>query len=583
MNQNNEKTLSDYISAFKRRKWQMIIPAVIIFSLALVIALSLPAVYRSQATILIERQDIPTDLVRTTVTGYADEQVQLLSQQVMTTDNLLNVIKKYELYKAERETKTTEEVLATMREATNLEMISADVVDPRSGRPGQATIAFMLSYESKSPALAQKVTNELVTLYLNENLKSRSEKAAQASSFLADEAGRLSEKLQILESKLADFKEKNINQLPELTSLNLQLLQRTEQEVAEIKREMSLRKERKIYLESEIAQMSPNKILVMPSGERVMGSEDRLKALEMEYLRVVSAYKADHPDVIKLQREIKLLKAELGGGISREDYEKQLIHHQEKLSQLKQKYESDHPEVQQQERILTELKAQQSRGDFDLSSESSIKADNPAYIQLKAQLEAAESELSSLDTRLQEKALDLKMYETRLTKTPQVEREYRKLTRDYENVALKYREISGKQIEAELAEQLEKESKGDRLSLIEPPLLPEKPSKPNRLAIIFLGFVFAIAGGIGLVAILESLDRKIRGARHVAAVLGVEPLVVVPYMPGVDEQKSASQMKGLALIAMLIVGIVVLVGIHIFYKPLDVLWFVILNKLGMAS
>ena len=583
MNQMNEKTLSDYISAFKRRKWQMIVPSLLIFSIALTIALTLPAVYRSQATILIERQDIPTDLVRTTVTGYADEQVQLLSQQVMTTDNLLKVIKKYDLYKQEKETKTTEEVLAIMREATNLEMVSADVVDPRSGRPGQATIAFMLSYESKSPSLAQKVTNELVTLYLNENLKSRSEKAAQASSFLADEAGRLSEKLQVLEKKLAEFKEKNINQLPELTSLNLQLLQRTEQEVSEIKREISLRDERKIYLQSELAQMSPNKILVMPSGERVMGSEDRLKALEMEYLRVASAYKADHPDVVKLKRELELLKSELDSGMSQEDYEKQLIQQQGKLSQLKQQYEANHPEVQKQERILVELKAKQENADLGQSIESSIKPDNPAFIQLKAQLEATENELQSLKSRLTEKATDLKAYEMRLTNTPQVEREYRELTRNYENVSLKYREISGKQIEAELAEQLEKESKGDRLSLIEPPLLPEKPAKPNRLAIIFLGFVFAIGGGIGLVAILESLDRKVRGRRHVAAILGEEPLVTVPYMPGVDEQRSATRTKGLALVAIVVVGIGFLAGIHYFYKPLDVLWFVVLNKLGMIS
>jgi len=583
MTQQNEKTLNDYISAFKRRKWQMILPAVLVFGIALAIALSLPAVYRSQATILIERQDIPTDLVRTTVTGYADEQVQLLSQQVMTTDNLLGVIKKYDLYKQEREDSTTEEILSVMRAATNLEMVSADVVDPRSGRPGQATIAFMLSYESKSPPLAQKVTNELVTLYLNENLKSRSEKAAQASSFLADEANRLSEKLQILEKKLANFKEENINQLPELTSLNLQLLQRTEQEVAEIKREISLREERKIYLQSELAQMSPNKILVMPSGERVMGSEDRLKALEMEYLRVVSAYKADHPDVIKLKREIELLRSELGGGVSQQDYEKQLIYNRDKLAELKQQYELDHPEVKNQERITKALQAQRDNANFNQSPESSIKPDNPAFIQLKVQLEATESEVASLKKRLTEKAADLKAYEMRLTKTPQVEREYRQLSRDYENVSLKYREISGKQIEAELAEQLEKESKGDRLSLIEPPLLPEKPSKPNRLAIIFLGFVFAVGGGIGLVAVLESLDRRIRGGRHVASILGAEPLIVVPYMPGEDDQRSANKMKLMAVVMILLLGIIALATIHSFYKPLDVLWFVVLNKLGITG
>ena len=74
-------------------------------------------------------------------------------------------------------------------------MISADVIDPRSGRPTQATIAFSVSYKSHSAELALKVANDLTSLYLNENLTSRSQMAEQTSSFFAEEAQHLQKRI----------------------------------------------------------------------------------------------------------------------------------------------------------------------------------------------------------------------------------------------------------------------------------------------------------------------------------------------------------------------------------------------------
>jgi len=70
------------------------------------------------------------------------------------------------------------------------------------------------------------------------------------------------------------------------------------------------------------------------------------------------------------------------------------------------------------------------------------------------------------------------MHAKRLTRMPQVEREYVNLKRDYENSQMRYRELKAKQMEAEVGQQLEKERKGERFSLIDPPQLPEKPSSP---------------------------------------------------------------------------------------------------------
>src|ERR1700694_4999841 len=139
-------------------------------ALAVAMALLLPPTYMAGATILIEQQEIPQELVRSAVTSFADQRVQVISQRVMTTQNLLVLIDRYTLYPEIHLSKPREVLLQAMRNDISMKMISADVIDPRSGRPTQATIAFSVNYKSHSPELAEKVAKDLTSLYLNEHL-----------------------------------------------------------------------------------------------------------------------------------------------------------------------------------------------------------------------------------------------------------------------------------------------------------------------------------------------------------------------------------------------------------------------------
>ncbi|MCG7957897.1 MAG: lipopolysaccharide biosynthesis protein, partial [Candidatus Thiodiazotropha taylori] len=224
---------ADYLAILKRRKKQLIIPATLILLLSLGLAVGLPSIYRAEATILIEQQEIPSELVRSTVTSYAGERIQVISQRVMTTENLGKIIDSYGLYKDERDDTSLTLLSEELREDIELEMISADVIDPRSGRPTIATIAFKLSFSNKNPRIAQKVTNELVSLYLDENLRQRTQSALETSTFLSTEADRLNQEITELEVSLADFKKKHVDNLPELQSLNIQLMERNELELSE--------------------------------------------------------------------------------------------------------------------------------------------------------------------------------------------------------------------------------------------------------------------------------------------------------------------------------------------------------------
>lgn len=577
-----KSNLSDYLQTLRRTKKRWITVSVLILFVGVGVAFGLPPVYRSSATILIEQQEIPQELVRSTVTSYADQRIQVISQRVMTRANLVKIIRKYDLYVEEQEKDPLEVVLEDMREDIEMKMVSAEVVDPRSGRPTVATIAFTITYFNESPALAQKVANELASLYLNENLTSRRQQATEAAGFLTEEAEKLRQKIADLEHRLATFKEHNVNQLPELTQLNMQLLDRTETQLLEVERQIRAVDERKIYLRSQLAQLSPNNTLFSETGERVLSPADRLKSLQTKYVSMSAVYASNHPDLLKLGKQIVALKQELG----ELDDSRQL---QEKKSQLttelnlaRETYGEDHPNVKRLQNSVVKVdEALAAPTAVKVSDGEQDKPDNPVYIQLLGDLEAAEADSRSLAKKQTELLAMKRDYESRLTNTPQVEREYRSLSRDYDNAVVKYREINAKQMEAQLAEVLEVERKGERFTLIEPPQLPEEPVRPNRLAVVFLSGVFSIVGGGGSVVVSHSLDQTVRGATGLQSLLGSAPLAVIPNMSNHAEQRrKRRRLWWLLLMLLLMLGAAIAL-FHWFVMPLDILWYGGLRRLGL--
>src|SRR6202453_3011242 len=280
--------------------------------LTILLAALLPPTYRAMATILIEQQEIPQDLVRSVISSYADQRVQIISQRVMTTQNLLSLIERYNLYPDIREKKPREVLLAKMRGDIGMHMISADVIDPPSGRPTQATIAFSVSYKSRSPELALKVANELTTLYLNENLTSRTQLSQQTATFFSEEAQRESAHIAELDKKLAAFKEKHQDELPDVTQLNIQTVERTELDVRDAENRLAQLDSQRVLLEAQLAQISPNTQVYSDSGQRVFGAEDRLKDLKSKLAAYKALYGPNHPDVLSTQREVDGMEKEVG-------------------------------------------------------------------------------------------------------------------------------------------------------------------------------------------------------------------------------------------------------------------------------
>ncbi|OQW33583.1 MAG: hypothetical protein A4E19_04145 [Nitrospira sp. SG-bin1] len=573
--------LKDYLAAFRRRRKSVLLTGLSLFIISLMTAFLWPPTYKSTATILIEEQEIPSDLVRSTITSYADQRIETIKQQVMSRTTLWKVVEQFNLYEDQRKNSPAEEVVKSFIKDIQVEVMSADVVDKRTQHPTKATIAFTVAYQNRSPEVAQKVANELTSLFLGENLKSRERQAQEATSFLQQEAENLARHIGEIDEKIAAFKQRANGALPELTPLNQQLMNQAERELSDVDQQVRSLEERKSYLEGELATIKPNTPILSVTGERILDSSERLRALRAEYAGASANLSVDHPDMIKMKQEIEALERETGQLPDAEETSKRLIDARAALTADLERLGSDHPDIVQARRKISALEQEVLRLRAVSSKNNHQRPENPAYINLQAQLNSARSSLEALRKTRQDIKRRLQEYATRLEKGPMIEPEYLVLIRDRDTSGQKYQDIRSRLLEAKVAEGLEVQRKGERFSLIDPPGLPEKPYKPNRVAIVLLGFILAIGGGVGLGAAAESLDHSIRTPDQLVALTQHFPLAVIPFMPNEADVSQAKFRRRMVQTAGIGAFTTVLLLLHVFVVPLDVLWYTALRRFGM--
>ncbi len=574
--------LKDFRQMIGRRRSVIIAVVLAVAAAGLATAFLWPPVYRSKATILIEEQEIPTDLVRSTITSYADQRIETIKQQVMSRASLWRIVEQYGLYLRLRKSSPTEEVLQQFVKDIQIEVINVKVVDKRSQTPTQATIAFTLAYDGESPALAQKVTNELTDLFLGENLKTRERHAQQTTAFLKQEAENLARHIEALEIKIAAVKQKADGALPELTQLNMQLLNQADRELIDADRDIRSLEERKRFLEGELATLKPNTPMIAASGERIFDSGERLKALRAQYASASGYLSEDHPDIIKMKQELAALERETGGDAPGDDVPKRLEGERSRLATLLERYGPDHPDVARVRQAVAGLERDLAEMAKRPPRAALFKPENPAYINIQSQLASTSASLQALQkskVSLKKRAEEMA---SRVERLPEVEPEYLDLMRDREGTAHKYQEIRSRLMEAQVSEGLEIQRKGERFSLIDPADLPERTERPNRPVILILAGLLAVAGGLGAGTAAEQLDETIRTPHQLSLAAGMAPLAVIRYLPMEEEVLDVIRRRRYWRWAGAGAAVVAAVTAHYLWLPLDVVWFTALRKLGLA-
>jgi uncharacterized protein involved in exopolysaccharide biosynthesis len=558
----------------RRRKKSFALTFLLLFGAGALIAFVLPPIYQSKSTILIEGQQIPPEYVMTTITSFVEERLQVITQRIMSRSKLMEIISRFDLYRDMRDRYTTEEVIEKMREDIKFQTISAEVIDRRTGRPTAATIAFSLSYEGKHPGTVQKVANVLASLYLEENLKAREERASNTTEFLQQELTEIKEQIDTLQNKISDFKKSHITELPEYNVVNLQTIARLERDLDQVRLQVNALKERKILLEGQIVNVDPLRPIVTEEGKTIMNPTERLKYLRLQLISLQSNLSEKHPDIKKLKKEIHELESQVGEVDDSVEKIRRLEDLKGQLAAMKGELGPKHPDVVKLSREVDALSNEVEH----LGTEKAVleledeKPDNPAYISLKTQIASADMEIQSLTEQEKEIRKGIREYEEKMEKAPLVEKEYSNLLRDYDNARAKYNELMNKFMEARVAQGMEESQRGERFTIIDPAQLPEKPYKPNRLAILLIGLVLALGGGVGLAALRETMDTSIKGVEELYRLAGVPVLSAISLIQTPQERK-ARRVKW----AVVALGSIAAVGVSLFLidqfvMPLDVFW-----------
>jgi polysaccharide chain length determinant protein (PEP-CTERM system associated) len=536
--------LRDALAILIRRRTAALGAMVAVFALSVAFAFLWPPKYRSTGTIQIQQPDIPKEVVDSSdpnvaraVEAFADQRIQQIQQKIIATANLVDVITKLNLYEDLRQTTPIAGVVARMQRDIKLDLLSADLANPSAAsrlQPGQlAAIAFTISFDYRDPVTAQHVDNELVSRFLDEDLKIRREQATDTSSFLADQSAQLEASLSEQEKRIADFLSQHAGERSEDLSFNMQMAAQTASSVDSISQQLAGLSQQRSTAEQNLASIQPFAVSTS-DGQSLVSPASQLKALQTKYTTLSGQYGPSHPDVVTVKKQIDALQLQVNKGQGAND------------------------------------------------SGAAGNADNPAYLVIQSELKSIEGQIAVLRAQQVDARKQHELYEKRVAETPAVEREYATLSRDYENAQLRYREVKEKKMSADMNEKLEQGRKGERLVVIDSPDLPSSPHFPPRGIVVLLGFILSASAGFGGALLAENISGSVQSAQHLAQLIGTPPLVAVPPILTEADRRRLRVVRIRLAVGAAAFAIVLLLLYGELVMPLDVLWTVIGQRVGLS-
>lgn len=483
--------LDDYIDILKRRLVWIAIPGLLFWCLTYLYVRGLPNVYVSETVILVEPPKVPSDYVRTTAVGTMQSRLSTISQQIMSRTRLERIILDHGLYVEKRKARSMEEVVEGMRGDIALLVNKSD--------------AFTLSYRASDPVIAQKVASQIASLYIEENLKARSEQTEGVTQFLDVTLKQTEARLKELEDRMSAFKMHNLGGLPEQQNANLSTLSRLQLQLQAAIESANRLEEKKTYLRrmnSELATLSKFRIASSAPTQTTSVTEapatngytdlERKKAQRDDLLR---RYTPAHPDVRKLDTEIASLERRSP------ERRSQAV----SVTPKSNTPEPNNPEPMEED------------------SDSIL-----AKAEMQSEFETIEKQIERSHQDQEKIRREMMVYQGRVDSVPRVEQMQKEISRDYETTRQFYQGLLAKKNDAAMATSLEQRQKGEQFRILDPASLPEIPSEPNRLRLNLMGLTIGLAFGAVLSLFLELKDSSVRSESELALLTRLPVLVSVP-------------------------------------------------------
>ncbi len=534
LQEQKSRGIEEYWSIIRRHRWLILLSIFVCWAMVWGIGWLLPATYQSEALILVEDQKVTSELVPPNVSVSLQDQLQSMTQQILSRTQLQGIIGRYHLY-------TKHGGLLAIFEPTDpvdqmrkdISITSVEV----PGRNGDLT-AFKIYYTGPTPELAQQVNSELTSAFLDQNMKSQQQLSQSTTSFFDNQLADARAKLEEQGAKVRAFKAQHVGELPDQLESNVQILSGVQNQLEQTQRALDRAQQQKLYLESIVQQYQSVQTDLGngDSAETPPALDKELKNLRMQLAAERSQYTDNYPDVIALKDQIA------------------------KTEKLKKQIEGE---------IATNQKTGKTSKD-SVTSVAGADFQNGAptpMMQIESQLKANQLEIKGYEK--QEKTLEGRVaeYQTRLNMMPATEQALADVSRGYNESQKNYDSLLAKQSQSQLATSLEQNQQGQQFRLLDPAQLPDKPASPNHILLSLGGLILGIAVGVGLTALFELTDARVRNEEDLEGLVAARVLVGIPRISTPKEDHDRIRMRWMGRAAAVVVVLLIVAGnIYAFYK-----------------
>jgi len=484
---NRELGMDDYLAMLRRRLKVILIPALLAPLLGFLVSYAFAPKYTSQSLVLVEEQKVPEGYVKPVVTEDLMQRIATVQQRVLTQARLKPIIDKMNLAKSGNIDEVVDEIRANLSvQPVMTDLNQAAAKKPKKPGSGSEVPGFSVNYTARSPRQAQEMCNELTSLMIEENLRSREQVAQSTTEFLTRQLEEKKKDLDDQDSKLATFKRQYMGQLPGDVDNNLKLLMAMNSQLDANTQSLNRAQQDKAYTESLLAQqLTTWKSTQSSTNPQTL--EQQLTALQGQLLQLQSRYTEDHPDVIKTKSDIAEVKKRLA-------------------------------------EVNSASAATPAGNDKASASEP------PEIRQLRLQIHQYEGIIEQTSRDQKRLQGQIGMYQSRMALSPAIEEQYKQLTRDYDTALKSYQDLLAKKGDSEMASDMERRQQGEQMRLLNQASLPESPSFPNRWLFVGGGFAAGLFIGLGIAMWFEMRDKSIRTEQDVLAALDLPALVSVPWL-----------------------------------------------------
>jgi len=506
----------------RRRRWQFLVPFFCGWALVWGASWLIPVTYRSGTLILVEHTSVPEKYVESNINIDIQHELDSITQQILSRTRLLRIIEDLGLYAQNQKNKNPDGLVETMRKDIDIELTHSE---------DMKLSAFNIYYQNRDPKMAQLATNELANLFITENVEQRQERSENTTKFLEDQLDQARMKLAAQEAKLRAFKDQHMGELPTQTQSNLQILNGLQNQLQANQDSLNGAKQQNAYLESLINQYRAGDHGSKPGEGGPVGLADidkELDRLKAQLADLTSKYTDKHPDVRKTKEQIARTE-------------------------------------QMRERVVADMKSRAKDSVPEPAATTSLDPKSAPMLELEGQLRANRIEIANREAVIKDEQSKINQYQARLNMAPVMEQQFADVTRDYDQSKTDYESLLSKKNQSAMSTSLEKTQQGEHFRMLDPPNLPVRPYKPNRLMLCGAGLAVGLVLGGGFAFGQETLSGKIYSEREIKKLVPFEVIAEIPPIESLEEQSSHRRSAWLAGAAAVVIMGFILLGSAVTY------------------